>query len=77
MQVKHKDGTEANQRISVKIAQDMHATQDPEITGEVGQRTEHDTKGEWEDREQFDSEEGAIIKVPKDEQDTGLVAEWE
>jgi hypothetical protein len=46
MQVKHKDGTEANQRISVKIAQDMHATQDPEITGEVGQRTEHDTKGE-------------------------------
>ena len=77
MQVEHKDGTEADQRITVKIAQDMHPAQDPEITGEVGQREEHDTEVEWEDREQFDSEEGAVVKVPEDKQDTGLVAEWE
>lgn len=77
MQVEHKDGTEADTRITVKTAQDMHAAQDPEITGEVGEWAEHDTEVEWEDGEQFDSEEGAIVKVPEDEQDTGLVAEWE
>jgi hypothetical protein len=55
----------------------MHAAQDPEITGEVGERAEHDTEVEWEDGEQFDSEERAVVKVPEDEQDTGLVAEWE
>ena len=66
MQVEHKDGTQADQRISVKTAQDMHAAQDPEITGEVGQRAEHDTEVEREDGEQFDSEEGAVVKVPED-----------
>lgn len=53
----------------------MYSAENPEGTGQVRQRSERSNKeSERENRQQFDAEKVANIKVPEDEQDFRLAA---